>query len=101
MREETKLLDGTPITKLMHGKRWEKLGSDGKPDYKPECDLEGEIVSLKQVTAEGTLGRYGPNGNGFNYWCNKCQYRCVPLANNYSALDNFFGVNQVKSPSGN
>lgn len=101
MRDYQKLQDGSPITKLMHSKRWSKLGKDGKPIYEPVCELEGEVVNLDQVEHHGTLGRFGPNGNGYTYYCKKCDYWCSPMHNTYSALDNLFGFNQVKSSSGN
>lgn len=56
-------------------------------------DKAEEQGNMEAARAEGTLGRYGPNGNGYNYWCPKDSMRMVIIANPYSALDAMFGFN--------
>jgi hypothetical protein len=52
---------------------------------------DGETVDPTIARAECTLGFYGPNGNGFNYWCPKCDCRMTPDKNPYSAWAAFTG----------
>ena len=61
-----------------------------KMNWSDKCDRE----DYETARVEGTLGHYGPNGNGYNYWCPKDEWRMAIVDNPYSALDNFFGVNQ-------
>ena len=42
------------------------------------------------VSVEGTLGFYGPNGNGYTYWCRKCHHN-VKFETDYSSLRAFLG----------
>lgn len=45
-----------------------------------QCGRCKEIFrNLDQVDSEPTGGTWGPNGNGWNYWCKSCEYRCEPL----------------------
>ena len=41
---------------------------------------EVEKGSKNKAHAEATGGFYGPNGNGYNYWCPKCEHRMNPRA---------------------
>lgn len=62
-----------------------------------ECRYQTEHTSWEDddtAHAEATGGFYGPNGNGYNYWCPKCGHRMNLDQNTYSALDSFFGFNQ-------
>lgn len=58
-----------------------------KMNYSDQVDRS----DYKTARVEGTLGHYGPNGNGYNYWCPKDEHRMIIVDNIYSALDNFFG----------
>lgn len=36
-------------------------------------------ANVEMTNPETTLGTWGPNGNGWNYWCPKCNGRLNPL----------------------
>jgi len=59
---------------------------DGKPirGWKcNDCNFYTETTNFDDsknykegdAKADVTLGFYGPNGNGYNYWCPKCDHR--------------------------
>ncbi len=85
--------DGSPIVKFIC------LRQDPHCGYETTevkfYDDEEPMGDGKPASAEGTLGFYGVNGNGYNYWCPKCQYRMKPIGKtDTSKLDKLFGFNQ-------
>ncbi len=46
--------------------------------------------NTEPVSVTVTGGFYGPNGNGYNYWCRKCEYR-VSFETDYSAMKQLLG----------
>lgn len=42
------------------------------------CQHGEDCKRQDESTIEVTLGFYGPNGNGYNYWCRKCGGRMTP-----------------------
>ena len=52
-----------------------------KPIKKWICGNEKckfKTTDIEKIEAQTTLGTWGPNGNGWNYWCPKCKYRMEP-----------------------
>lgn len=69
-------IDGSPI------KSWECTKKGCAFLTTEVCWNEGENDTKweNKANAEGTCGFYGPNGNGYNYWCPKCESRMNPRA---------------------
>lgn len=75
--------------------------ADGKPIKEWRCTKCKAITQdIEHTRAEATAGHYGPNGNGFNYWCETCGGRMNPYRKtheqeindlNKGVLDAFFG----------
>ena len=80
--DEEHFIDGSPI----HG--WTCTKCKFKTT---EVGWESEKGSEEKAHADVTGGFYGPNGNGYNYWCPKCQGSMNPDNNSYNALKAFLG----------
>lgn len=79
--------DGSPIAKFVcTRKEPEVCGFETT-----EVNYSDQSADKMIARAEVTGGFYGPNGNGYNYWCPKCEYRMNPIHKNKEALDSFFG----------
>lgn len=73
--------------------------ADGSPIHQWECtkckkrfekaDWGDKVTDLYTVGVEVTGGFYGPNGNGFTYWCPIDEHSAVPVGNKYSAFEAF------------
>lgn len=50
---------------------------------------KAKVYKLDDVEWEGSLGTWGPNGNGYLYFSKCCEYAMTPRDKNREALDSF------------